>query len=330
MIRCLVNYDMNTFERHVDFAPEEMRSALLWFHARRGAEIGWPSPSPVPSVRHLVSSRKGIYKPAGIDVALSVRQTIRSRYGDRPPVVRSDGTWYYLYHQEGLESANRDRDFTNLALMANLSTGSPVAILIQTVEKPKVKYRVQGLAVVAHWQDGYFFFEGFNENGELHLDGNRSADSILMTEAGTIVEQESSVDLDMNFDARLRTMASVIRRQGQGAFRTGLLRIYDFRCAITGCSVIQVLDASHIQPYKGTHTSQLSNGLLLRTDLHSLVDFGLMAVHPEDRTLIVSTALRETEYASLNGTQLRSPIEPEHSPSVSSLQAHLEWCGDRL
>ncbi len=41
--------------------------------------------------------------------ALSVRQTLESSYGDHDPVYRDDGSWTYLYHQEGDGAADLER-----------------------------------------------------------------------------------------------------------------------------------------------------------------------------------------------------------------------------
>src|SRR4051794_34906426 len=100
-------------------APANLRAALEWFHSRRGVEIAWPAPSPVPSMQHVVTSAKGIYKPTGSDLALSVRQTLNGPYADRHPITRDDGTWVYAYHQEGHDPDQRDDEFTNRGLMTN-------------------------------------------------------------------------------------------------------------------------------------------------------------------------------------------------------------------
>ncbi len=112
---------MISIEAALQAAPLDLRVALRWFHDRRGTEIGWPSPSPVPEMDHVVTSAKGIYKPAAHSVALTVRQTLNSPYADQPPVGAGAGRWVYAYHQEGADPAARDADFTNRALMENFA-----------------------------------------------------------------------------------------------------------------------------------------------------------------------------------------------------------------
>ena len=59
-------------------------------------------------------------------------------------------------------------------------------------------------------------------------------------------------------------------------FRDALIGAYAGRCAITGCSVLDILEAAHITPYLGPDTNHVTNGLLLRADLHTLFDTCLL------------------------------------------------------
>src|SRR5476651_2610125 len=59
-------------------------------------------------------------------------------------------------------------------------------------------------------------------------------------------------------------------RLGQGGFRVVVLEGYERRCAITGEKTLPVLEAAHIQPFAENGPHDLSNGLLLRSDWHTL------------------------------------------------------------
>lgn len=312
--------------------PADLRAGLRWFHDRTGEEIPWPAPSPVPELEHLVTAPKGIYKPGRHRVALSVRQTIDSPYADHPIVDLPGGGWAYAYHQEGDDPAARDADFTNVALIENIRQRVPVAVLIQTAKTPTVRYRVQGLAMVTRWDAGYFYLQGFGPDGMSYVSAGATESAVMDQEAAAaIARQDDSPDpIDPEHDARVRALAEVARRQGQGQFREALLTAYSGRCAITGCDVVQVLDAAHIQPYRGAHTNITPNGLLLRSDIHALFDLGLIAIDPTDGTILVSTQLDGTDYEHLRGTTAAEPVRPADRPMPEGLNAHLEWCGDRL
>ncbi|WP_421091612.1 HNH endonuclease [Pseudomonas asiatica] len=121
-------------------------------------------------------------------------------------------------------------------------------------------------------------------------------------------------------DARTRTMVSIVRRRGQPLFRKQLLKAYQARCAVTGCSVQQVLEAAHIHPYFGDETNVVSNGLLLRADLHTLFDLGLWWVNPASLKIEISEILQDSEYVSIQGQSLFLPENESEHPSRSALE----------
>jgi predicted restriction endonuclease len=88
-------------------------------------------------------------------------------------------------------------------------------------------------------------------------------------------------------DARERVAGEISKRRGQPAFRRKLLKIYGNRCAITGCNAVEVLEACHIVPYLGPKTNHPSNGLVLRADLHTLFDLGLVTIDPQNMSVRV-------------------------------------------
>ncbi len=122
-------------------------------------------------------------------------------------------------------------------------------------------------------------------------------------------------------DGRKQVWAKVKRRQGQQSFRRGLVRAYGGRCAVTGCTIEPLLEAAHIHPYRGTYTNGISNGLLLRADIHTLFDLGMITVTPAHK-IEVSAKLHGTEYASLCGQPIKLPQSAIDRPSDQALDWH--------
>ena len=127
-------------------------------------------------------------------------------------------------------------------------------------------------------------------------------------------------DPDNVHDERERAIRAIRLRRGQPAFRVALLEAYGSRCAITGCAVKDVLEAAHIAPYRGSLTNHSSNGLLLRTDLHTLFDCGLVAIEPNTRTVVIAKALEGSCYANIAGKSLRPPKNVASGPSKRNLE----------
>ncbi|MCC6335354.1 MAG: HNH endonuclease [Myxococcales bacterium] len=119
-------------------------------------------------------------------------------------------------------------------------------------------------------------------------------------------------------------------RLGQGAFRVAVTAAYAGACAVTGEHSLPVLDAAHIRPYADLDSShEVSNGLLLRTDIHRLFDAGYVTVTPDLRFLVSRRLADEfangKAYYKRNGKQLVSlPEAPADRPSPDVLRWHNE------
>lgn len=305
--------------------PDRHRAALQWFIDHAG--LGHPWPDPLPDGTFLTTKAKGIYKPEWSRYALSVRQTINSPYPDQPPFARADGTWAYSYFQENTNVADRDTEYANRGLIACWQDKVPVGVMRQTSGKPNVQYHILGVALVAGWDGGYFFLEGFSADGRSHNRGPQAEiERLTLREAKADYVVEPFTP-DSMVDARQWIIASIIRRQGQPEFRKKLLEAYSGRCAVTGYDAVEALEAAHIIPYRGTHTNHPSNGLLLRADIHTLYDLGLLAIDTETLTVLIAPSLASTAYGELAGVRLRIPEEETCRPSLDALKQHRVWSG---
>lgn len=116
-------------------------------------------------------------------------------------------------------------------------------------------------------------------------------------------------------------------RLGQGAFRVLVTEAYERRCAITGERTLPVLEAAHIKPYAETGPHLVSNGLLLRSDLHTLFDRGYLTV-TEDLHVEVSSRIKQEfengrDYYAYHGKPLvELPSSPNEQPSAEFLRWH--------
>ena len=140
----------------------------------------------------------------------------------------------------------------------------------------------------------------------------------IKTDLKPIFESE----VESILDARERVVAAVVRRRGQPEFRKALIDAYDSACAITGCNAVEALEAAHISPYRGPDTNRPSNGLLLRADLHTLFDLGLIAVDTKTMTVVIAESLINTTYAEINGQSLRLPAKEAFRPNLRALDKH--------
>ena len=178
---------------------------------------------------------------------------------------------------------------------------------------------------MAEYSDGFFHLEGFNSDGTsfpIPVDGVSSAEAGA---AGTDADEGGAFDPSSVEDARERTLAAVARRRGQRAFRKTLLRLYAGRCAVSSSAVESVLEAAHVTPYRGPETNNPQNGILLRSDVHTLWDLGLLAIDPDTKCVVLSHLLHGTEYEHFSGMEVNMPATD--APSQEALESHRAWCG---
>jgi len=122
-------------------------------------------------------------------------------------------------------------------------------------------------------------------------------------------------------DRRTRTLRAIVSRTGQGAFRSALIRRYGARCLVSGCSVLEVVEAAHIWPFRGPEDHHPANGLLLRADLHTLFDLNLMGIHPRTLTAHFAKDVFQSDYSVLEGRVL---LTGKGRPSGEALKSRWE------
>jgi putative restriction endonuclease len=127
---------------------------------------------------------------------------------------------------------------------------------------------------------------------------------------------------------RYGTPRLVQPRLGQGAFRVLVTEVYGRACAVTEEHSLPVLEAAHIKPFAQSGAHEVSNGILLRADLHRLFDRGYLTVD-EHMKLRVGDRLRQDyangrTYYPLHGRPLRLPEQSGDLPASPLLAWHRE------
>lgn len=120
-------------------------------------------------------------------------------------------------------------------------------------------------------------------------------------------------------------------RIGQGAFKVLITDAYQRKCAITGEKTLPVLEAAHIKPYSQNGPHEICNGLLLRSDFHTLFDRGYITVNKE-HIIEVSHRIKEDfgngkEYYAYHGNKLN--ILPQREDQLPNSK-YLEWHNENI
>lgn len=144
---------------------------------------------------------------------------------------------------------------------------------------------------------------------------------------------QSKVFIRNGVEQRIERYAEYMtkHRLGQGAFRVVVTDAYQRRCAITGEKTLPVLEAAHIKPYAEEGPHSVNNGLLLKSDFHTLFDGGYITIDTDFR-IDVSKRLHEDygngkDYYKYHGEKLL--ILPEKQIELPSKE-FLEWHNEHV
>ncbi|TWT72671.1 HNH endonuclease [Crateriforma conspicua] len=136
-------------------------------------------------------------------------------------------------------------------------------------------------------------------------------DAIMRSTAGSRIAHDI-FDLWAGNGRATQRESMVLSRIGQGAFRTAVLRCWDYRCAVTGVSTLAAIRASHIKPWReSSKTERLDpyNGLPLVATIDSLFDSGHVSFS-NDGLMLIADVLTESDVDALglSGLRLRSRL----------------------
>ena len=109
-------------------------------------------------------------------------------------------------------------------------------------------------------------------------------------------------------------------RDGQQQFRQRLVTAYGGTCVVSECSVLAAVQAAHIQPFEGPTTHHVTNGFLLRADLHALFDSHLLGIEPDTLRVHFHPEIVESgDYREFDGVAVQSPGLAGAAPDKTEL-----------
>lgn len=319
--------------RALQIAPPEYASGYKWFLDHEGF-IGprpWRSHAPV-DVDVKLCAQSGIQKPSKHPYAISISSSTKDIYSSDVIHHFEDGTWLFEYCAHKLNSGSTPtKVMYNQSLRRCLARGLPVGVFI---ERKNCIYECLGLAFVEQYDS---ISDTFLLHGPARIDDSDSLSPISLIERNRIerdlLANRNQYDFSPNEvadvaidtfdeDERTRILARVVRRKRQAEFREQLLNAYEGRCAITQYDIAPALQAAHISSYLGPQSQLVTNGLLLRADLHILFDRMLISVNPDNMKIDISNQLKESCYADIENRPLLLPHDNRLRPSESRLAAH--------
>jgi putative restriction endonuclease len=105
-----------------------------------------------------------------------------------------------------------------------------------------------------------------------------------------------------------------------------VIEAYQRACAVSREHSLPALEAAHIRPFAEGGENRVSNGLLLRSDIHRLFDQGYVTVTPDYRFLVSDRLKQEFDngrsYEPFRGTRIEVPRDRRDRPDPQLLGWH--------
>lgn len=230
----------------------------------------------------LVSMR-GIWKPAAMDLPISIRTGLDDPYGDE---AGEDGLLHYRYFQDDPQHPD------NAGLRTCFQEGRPL-IYLRAVAAGR--YQALWPMVIVHDDPGMLTFTAACEAVESLRPG---------------------VPPDAADDARRRYVTRLaVARLHQAKFRHTVLTAYRQSCAICSLRHTELLDAAHILSDRHEHGDPVvTNGLALCKIHHASFDRNILGVRPDRVVEIRDDILEEHD-----GPMLRHGLQELHGASLRVL-----------
>lgn len=255
---------------------------------------------------HLVGPQ-GIFKPAQLDLPISILTVYRGPGEERPYDDQIDDNNYLLYRYRGTDLMHRD----NRMMREVRDRGLPLLYFEGVAEG---RYLPSAAAIMEDHPESLTF-------GVL----------LMPIDAAAIGSINAAA-----FDPATRRhyQALVQRRTGQARFREAVLDAYASRCSLCRLRHRVLLDAAHIVSYSDGGTHQVSNGLAFCKIHHAAYDANILGVRPDGVAQVRRDVLEENDGPMLrhglqevHGTSLYLPRSPALRPSAEGLEKRWEKFG---
>lgn len=216
--------------------------------------------------------------------------------------------------QRSIAQAKRANAF-DIALKTSYERGLPVSVIINAGSRREREELGDSTSkVTGRFLDPMKWY--------VHNYSSATGDSLLVRGVEPLEKStKSDDDIDNYFKGKpdLVQLKAIKIRQGQHDFRKELLAAYGRKCAVTGCTIVELLEAAHIEPHRESANYHVTNGLLLRADIHTLYDLNLLTIDSKYKVSLAPPLLN-SEYKMHNNKLINLPELPSEIPYHRSLE----------
>jgi putative restriction endonuclease len=231
--------------------------------------------------------------------------------------------WDSFAEKNGVDSFDEMHRRIEFYRKQNLVQNIDYSIGCILLEQPFFFGEDEWIPIPVDWKPSIVQGKTYNTETEL---GKKLWDDVRIRLQGQqfFIDQQTQTDSSQRYGQP----TIITPRLGQGSFRVIVTEEYDRRCAVTQERTLPVLEAAHIKPYNLNGPHEINNGILLRSDLHILLDKGYITINDEYR-LEVSRRIKEEfengrDYYAFKDNEIHKPHDLRSWPDKKYMQWHNE------
>lgn len=291
-------------------SPEVVRAAAFDYvdqlteHGERAAHWADLSNFTFHGTRVPLVGPQGIFKPAVLDLPISILTAYRSPGRDRPYDDEEDESGFIYYRYRGTNPQHHE----NVALREVRDRSIPLVYF-------------QGVAKGRYAASAVYIIDDKPE--ELTIVAAR------MPLENVAIESIDALALDPT--TRRHYLAIVQQRTGQARFRETVLNVYGSRCTLCQLRHRQLLDAAHIVSYGEGGTHNITNGMSMCKIHHAAYDSNIVGIRPDGVAQVRQDVLDEEDgpmlqhgLQGLHGAKLYLPRSRAQRPAPEALESRWE------
>lgn len=187
---------------------------------------------------------------------------------------------------------NRNKEVIELARLLGRTPGAVAYKLVNFVSLDPIQQTKGRKGAV---NVGKLDVEVFNEFKNKWADLMYDSEVILTELQSTTVAETFKDDIEMkNLGPGQETVRTIKDRVNQNLFRRMILSNFDFKCAVTGIAIPELLVASHIKPWSVDINERLNpaNGIALSATFDKAFDKGLITIDSDFKVVYSERLIR--------------------------------------
>ena len=146
---------------------------------------------------------------------------------------------------------------------------------------------------------------------------------LFLIEFGAKFSSFVQIEVDKPFEAKAKrnlTVDQIIRVERNPRFKFEVIKRHRGRCAVTGLSVVEMLDGAHVVPVGQGGSDDPRNGLLLSASHHRAFDKHLWSINPKTLEIVTAPKGPTLKAMKFERDSVKHLVDTQSLPHLEALE----------